>query len=64
MMVKDYGELLIDDPAYADRAAQIARLAKDPIELLADKREALLKAMARRPGQRVVYHPPAPSSMG
>jgi glycolate oxidase iron-sulfur subunit len=64
VMVKDYGELLRDDPAYADRAAQIARLAKDPIELLADKREALLKAMARRPGQRVVYHPPCTQQHG
>lgn len=34
-MVKDYGTLLARDPAYADKAARIAALARDPGEVLA-----------------------------
>ena len=34
-MVKDYGTLLAQDPAYADKAARIAALARDPGEVLA-----------------------------
>ena len=33
-MLKDYAHLLQDDPAYAHKAARVAALAKDPIELL------------------------------
>ena len=33
-MVKDYGHLLRDDPAYAERAARVSELARDPSELL------------------------------
>ena len=32
--IKDYGALLADDPAYADKAARVAALAKDPSEYL------------------------------
>jgi glycolate oxidase iron-sulfur subunit len=32
--VKEYGRLLADDPAYAPRAARVAALARDPVELL------------------------------
>ncbi|MCC6202744.1 MAG: glycolate oxidase subunit GlcF [Gammaproteobacteria bacterium] len=35
VMVKDYGDLLRHDPRYAARAARVAALARDPIELLA-----------------------------
>ena len=37
VMVKDYGELLRRDPRYAARAARVAALARDPIELLANE---------------------------
>lgn len=36
MMVKDYGHLLRDDVDYADRAAHISALTKDPVEVLTD----------------------------
>lgn len=34
VLVKDYGHLLRDDPAYAEKAARVAALAKDPCEIL------------------------------
>ena len=34
VLVKDYGHLLRDDPAYAQKAARVAALAKDPCEIL------------------------------
>ncbi len=34
--IKDYGFMLRDDPAYADKAARVSALAKDVSELLAD----------------------------
>jgi glycolate oxidase iron-sulfur subunit len=66
VMVKDYGHLFEDDPAYAEKAKSIAGLAKDPVELL----ESLLprlqervgaKATRLKPGvmgNRVAFHPP------
>ena len=53
-MVKQYGHLLHDDPAWAARAAQISARARDVSELLA--------AVGPRPGQpvdlRVTHDPP------
>ena len=37
LMIKDYGELLADDPVYAGKAATIAAKARDISELLADE---------------------------
>jgi len=34
-MVKEYGELLHGDAGYADKAARVAALARDPVEILA-----------------------------
>ena len=51
--VKDYGFMLRDDPAYAERAARIANLTKDIVEYLA----ALpLEPVADAPGLVVAYH--------
>ena len=44
VMVKDYGHLLADDPAYADKARRVSDLAKDPIELI----EPMLSQLQRR----------------
>jgi glycolate oxidase iron-sulfur subunit len=56
VMVKDYGELLHHDPDYADKAARVSELARDPAELLA----GLDLAALGRPGQgrRIAFHPP------
>jgi glycolate oxidase iron-sulfur subunit len=57
--VKDYGHLLRDDPAYADKAVRVAGLARDPVEIIAEewKRFAPLVAMDHGP-QRVAFHSP------
>ena len=34
--IKEYGELLHDDPSYAERASRVAEMARDVSELLAD----------------------------
>ena len=49
MLVKEYGELLRDDPVYADRARRVAALTRDPVEIVAAewKRLAPLVAMDR-----------------
>ncbi len=64
VMVKDYGHLFADDPSYAEKAARISAIAKDPIELL----EALIPELQSRLqastsarkslGDRVAFHPP------
>ena len=45
--VKDYGFMLRSDPAYAEKAAKVSRLAKDVTEYLAT---LTLKPPPRRPG--------------
>ena len=50
--VKDYGFMLRTDPAYADKAARIAALAKDVSEVMA----RLGVKPTRATGQRVAYH--------
>jgi glycolate oxidase iron-sulfur subunit len=58
VMVKDYGWLLRDDPAYAEKAARVAAATKDISEILVAERAAL-KDLGRRPApQRIAYHPP------
>src|SRR5438270_147371 len=52
-MLKDYGFLLRTDPAYADKAAQIAALARDVSEVIA---ELGLQTSGPAAGLRVAYH--------
>jgi glycolate oxidase iron-sulfur subunit len=55
--VKDYGRALAHDPAYADKAARVAALAKDLSELLL----LLVEPLKRRvdgAGKRLAFHPP------
>jgi len=57
--VKDYGHLLRDDPAYAEKAARVSAAARDLSELL----PTLLPALRDRirppaPGDVLAYHPP------
>jgi glycolate oxidase iron-sulfur subunit len=40
-MVKDYGHLLRDDPAYAEKARRVSELARDVSEVVAGEHEAL-----------------------
>ena len=55
-MVKEYGELLADDPDYAERAARVSALARDPAELL--RQEDLSALGAPGLGRRVAFHTP------
>jgi len=53
--VKDYGHLLRDDPAYADKAARISALAKDLVEVLRGEELERLNVAA---GTRLAFHCP------
>jgi glycolate oxidase iron-sulfur subunit len=55
LMLRDYARLLADDPRYAEKAARVSALVRDPSELLAG-----LPAPARPPGRgvRVAFHAP------
>ncbi|SPA26590.1 Glycolate oxidase iron-sulfur subunit [Cupriavidus taiwanensis] len=59
-MVKDYGYLLRNDPAYAERARRISALTRDLSEILPDFADDLHAAAGAVPrdGRRVAYHPP------
>jgi glycolate oxidase iron-sulfur subunit len=59
VMVKDYGHLLAQDPAYAARAERIAGLARDTVEIIAPewRKIAPLIAMDQGP-QRIAFHAP------
>ena len=55
--VKEYGHILKDDPAYADKAARISALTRDLSELLPDLVESLRERVSSNAGQ-VAFHPP------
>ena len=54
LMVKDYGRLLRDDPAYAARAARVSELCRDISEFIASCDYASLKVELRK----VAFHAP------
>jgi glycolate dehydrogenase iron-sulfur subunit len=58
-VVKDYGYLLRNDPAYAEKARRVAALARDPVEVIAAewKRLAPLVAMDHGPS-KVAFQSP------
>jgi glycolate oxidase iron-sulfur subunit len=55
-MVKDYGRLLADDPACADRAARVADLARDISEVI--EREQPWTRLTTAPAIRVAFQSP------
>lgn len=60
--VKEYGHLLKQDPAYAEKAAKVASMSRDIAEVLAAERvrldPLLAAAGARTSGGRVAFHSP------
>ncbi len=56
LMIKDYGSLLADDPAYAERAARVSAMTRDLVEVL--EREDLTRLDAQGRGQRLAFHAP------
>jgi len=55
-MVKDYGQLLKDDPAYAEKAARISELTRDLSEIVSKENLSVLRVDGA--GRSVAYHPP------
>jgi glycolate oxidase iron-sulfur subunit len=55
VMVKDYGELLKNDPNYAEKARHVSALAKDIAEVLSDVDRS---AIQRNDNTRVAFHSP------
>ncbi len=56
--VKEYGHLLANDPAYANKALRISELTKDLSEIMPAFEKALEQKLAGKISQRVSYHPP------
>ena len=54
-LVKEYGHLLRDDPAYAEKAVRVSALTRDLSEVLAAENLGALRAT---PPRRVAFHPP------
>ena len=60
-MIKEYGELLAHDPLYAEKARQIAAMARDLSEILPEHAEALASLRQQKGGDapsNITYHPP------
>jgi glycolate oxidase iron-sulfur subunit len=55
-MVKEYGELLRHDTRYADKAARISELARDPVEIIRESDLGPLGQPGR--GRKVAFHAP------
>lgn len=56
---RDYHRLLADDPAYADKAARVVALMRDPAEMLPQWVPALQSRLAGRPSPGpLTFHPP------
>ncbi|MCG6896330.1 MAG: glycolate oxidase subunit GlcF [Thiocapsa sp.] len=55
-MVKEYGHALSQDPRYAERAARVSALARDPVEVLGTSDLSPLGAPGR--DRRVAFHAP------
>ena len=60
VMVKDYGHVLRNDPAYAERAAHISAMTRDAAECLPQWLDALQPLVAAKAAQQpaLVVHPP------
>jgi glycolate oxidase iron-sulfur subunit len=56
--VKEYGHLLVHDPAYAQKAARISALTRDLSEILPDFEAELRTKLDGKIKQRVAFHPP------
>ncbi len=53
--VKEYVDILKDDPAYAEKAARVSELAKDLVEVLRDE---ALDDLSVKQGRRLAFHCP------
>jgi len=60
VQVRDYAHILADDTVYAEKAAKISALCRDPSEILAGEKAALLPLLALHPEKRgkLAFHSP------
>ena len=60
VQVRDYGHLLADDPAYAAKAVRVSELCRDPADILAAEKVALLALLESHAAQRgkLAFHSP------
>jgi glycolate oxidase iron-sulfur subunit len=60
VQVRDYGHLLADDPDYAEKAARISLLCRDPSEVLASEKAELqpLPAAGAKKRGKLAFHSP------
>lgn len=55
LMVKDYADLMDNDPVYAEKAKTVSALAKDPVEILENEN---LSDFTLNQHKEIVFHPP------
>ncbi len=55
-VVKDYGDILRDDPDYAEKAVRVSALCKDIVEVLQQENLQVLNVSAHK--QPIAFHPP------
>lgn len=60
VQVRDYGHILADDPAYAEKARRISMLCRDPAETLLAERDTLLPLLVGSASERgrLAFHSP------
>ena len=60
VQIRDYGHILADDAVYAEKAAKISTLCRDPSEILAGEHERLQPLLAARQEKRgpLAFHSP------
>jgi glycolate oxidase iron-sulfur subunit len=60
VQIRDYGHILADDAVYAEKAAKISTLCRDPSEILSDEKARLLPLLDARREQRgkLAFHSP------
>jgi glycolate oxidase iron-sulfur subunit len=60
VQVREYAHILADDTVYAEKAAKISALCRDPSEILSAEKAGLLALLAVRPERRgkLAFHSP------
>jgi glycolate oxidase iron-sulfur subunit len=60
VQVRDYGHALADDAVYAEKAAKVSELCRDPAEIIADERQRILDMLAKSRVDRgkLAFHSP------
>jgi glycolate oxidase iron-sulfur subunit len=57
-MVREYGHLLRDDPAYAAKALRIVGMTRDPVEFIGPEIQTLRAHARTTVRRRIAFHPP------